>query len=113
LLAVTAAGPFGLGAGEGGAIAVALAVLMVCRHPFPTFAQSRGRLLPAVAAAALAVAIWPRVETVALVAALALGAYVVWGLAGRMVKQGARGTDAEGVRGIDMERAREIAEPIP
>jgi len=113
LLAVAAVGPFGLGAAEGGGIAVGLAGLMVCRHPFPTLGRSRRSLLPAVAVAALAVAVWPRVETVAIVAALALGAYVVWGIAGRIVEDRARGSNAERARGIDVERTREIVEPIP
>ena len=113
LLAVAVVGPFGVGAGGGGSIAVGLAALMVCHHPFPTFARSRSRLLPAVAAAALAVAVWPRVETVAIVAALALGAYVVWGLAGRMVEGGAPGIDVEGACGIDVERVKEVVGPAP
>ena len=104
-LAVTIAGPFGIGGREAGAIAVALTALMVCRRPFPTFARSRRRLLPAVAAAALGVVAWPRVETVAVVAAIALGAYVVWGLISGLAEDEAGG--------LDVEKATEVVEPAP
>ncbi|MDP9469716.1 MAG: CDP-alcohol phosphatidyltransferase family protein [Chloroflexota bacterium] len=80
LLTTSVAGPFGASVWETGAIGLGLAVLMVCHHPFPTFAQSRRWLLPAIAAASLPVALWPSVPTLAIVAAFILGAYVVWGV---------------------------------
>ena len=100
LLAVTVAGPLSAGAREAGAVALGLAVLMVCRHPFPTFARSSRWLLPAIAAVSLPVALWPRVETLAAVAGLTLGAYVVWGLVGPLVRDDVRGMDAEEVREV-------------
>jgi CDP-diacylglycerol--serine O-phosphatidyltransferase len=100
LLAVAVAGPLSAGAREAGAVALGLAVLMVCRHPFPTFARSNRWLLPAIATVSLPVALWPRVETLAAVAGLTLGAYVVWGLVGPVVGNDVRGMDAEEVREV-------------
>lgn len=86
LLAVTVAGPFSLGVVEASLIAMVLAVLMVGRHPFPTFAKWRWTLLPAMAASAVAIALWPRVETLAIAAGAIFAFYVVWGLVGRLIE---------------------------
>jgi CDP-diacylglycerol--serine O-phosphatidyltransferase len=99
LLATTVAGPFNAGAREAGAVAIGLAALMACRHPFPKFTRSHRRLLPGIAATSLAITLWPRVETVAVVAVLTLGIYAVWGLVGGLVNHDVRETD-EQVRGI-------------
>ncbi|HEV2108230.1 MAG TPA: CDP-alcohol phosphatidyltransferase family protein [Thermomicrobiales bacterium] len=108
LLAVTVAGPFGAGAREAGGVGIGLAALMVCHHPFPTLALSRRWLLPAIAAASLPVALWPRVETLAVVTALILGAYVVWG-----VGRGLANRDGDNdVRGFD-EEGRKVVGPRP
>jgi len=104
LLATTVAGPFNAGAREAGAVAIGLAALMACRHPFPRFTRSRRWLLPGIAATSLAITLWPQVETVAVVAALSFGTYVVWGLVGGLVD--------DDVREID-EQVRAIVEPSP
>lgn len=110
LLTVTVAGPFGAGVWEAGGVGIGLAALMVCHHPFPTLAQLRRWLLPAIAAASLPVALWPRDETIAGVTALTLGAYVVWGVVRGLV---IRDVDVDNeVRGID-EEVREVVEPRP
>ena len=104
LLALAVAGPFGAGAPEAGLAGLGLAALMVSHHPFPTFARSRGRLLPAIAGASLPVALWPRVETLAILAALALGTYLVWGLVSQVV------TD-DGMPGRSVEEVPEAGQP--
>lgn len=80
LLALSVAGPFGPGAWGAGGIGIALAALMVHDHPFPAIARLRRWLIPAIVAGSVPVALWPRVDTLAIVAALTLGAYVMWGL---------------------------------
>ena len=107
LLALTVAGPFGAGVREAAAASIALAVLMVSRHPFPKLPRSRHWLLPAVAAVALPVALWPHVETLAVVAAFTLGAYVVWGLIGQVVVDG----EMRKRRGIGIEEVQEAGRP--
>lgn len=105
LLALAVAGPFGLGAWGAAGIGIALAALMVHHHAFPTLIPSRRWLVPAIVAAAVPVALWPRVETLATVAALTLGAYVLWGLVGHQM-----GSDeAQDDGGI--ERGRDVVGP--
>ncbi|CAA9543494.1 MAG: CDP-diacylglycerol--serine O-phosphatidyltransferase [uncultured Thermomicrobiales bacterium] len=104
LLTATVAGPFGAGAREAGAVGIGLAALMACHHPFPPFAQPRRWLLPAIAAASLPVALWPRGETLAVVVALTFGLYVVWGLVGRVVNDDVPRIDGE---------VREVVGPRP
>lgn len=106
LLAVTVVGPFGVGAWEAGSVGSGLAALMVCHHPFPTLALLRRWLLPAIAAASLPVALWPRVEVLAVVTTATLGSYVVWGVVRGLVSPDA-GNEA---RGID-EEVREVVGP--
>jgi CDP-diacylglycerol--serine O-phosphatidyltransferase len=108
LLTVTVAGPFGAGAREAGGVGIGLAALMVCHHPFPTLGQSRRWLLPGIAAASLPVALWSWGETLAIVTALTLGTYVVWGVVRGLVS---RDGDND-VRGIDKE-VREVVGPRP
>lgn len=104
LLALTVAGPFGLGAWAAGGIGGALTVLMVHHHPFPAVAPSRRGLLSAIVAAAVPVALWPRLETLAIIAAVTLGGYVIWGLVGQV-----RSDEAQNDCGI--ERGRDVVEP--
>lgn len=108
LLTAIVAGPFSAGAREAGAVGIGLAALMACHHPFPTLAQSRRWLLPAIAAASLPVVLWSRGETLAVVTALTLGTYVVWGVVRGLIN---RDVDNE-VRGID-EGVREVVGPRP
>ncbi len=102
LLALAVVGPFRLGAWGAGGIGIALATLMVHHHAFPALTPSRRWLVPAIVAAAVPVALWPRVETLATVAALTLGAYVLWGLVGHQV--GSEGVQDDGgiERGCDV-----------
>ncbi len=85
LLALIVAGPFGAGVWDAAMAGTALIVLMVCRHPFPKVGRSRQWLLPVLAAASLPLALWPRVETLAIVAGFVLASYVLWGLAGMLL----------------------------
>ncbi len=108
LLTVIVAGPFGAGAREAGAVGIGLAALMACHHPFPTLAQSRQWLLPVIAAASVPIVLWPRGEALAVVTALTVGTYVVWGAV-----RGLIGQDVDNdVRGID-EGVREVVGPRP
>lgn len=100
LLAVTVAGPFGASVREAGAVGLGLATLMVCPHPFPTLARSPRWFLPAMLAALLPVALWPQIETLAIVAALTLGAYVLWSIVIQIVNDDTRGRDVEEVRRV-------------
>jgi phosphatidylserine synthase len=85
LLALVVTGPFGAGVWATAMTGIALTVLMVCRHPFPKLGPSRHWLLPGLGAALLPVALWPQVETLALVAGLVLASYVLWGVAGMVL----------------------------
>ena len=85
ILAVIVAGPFALLAQEAVIVGIVLAGLMICCHPFPKFAQSRRWLLAALIAATIPVALWPKAESLAILAGLAFGAYVIWGVVGRLV----------------------------
>ncbi len=100
LLGVTVAGPFGVGVREAGAVGLGLAALMVCHHPFPTLARSPRWFLPAIIAALLPVGLWPQIETLAIVAAVTLGAYVLWSLIIQIVNDDGPGTDVEEVRRV-------------
>lgn len=82
LLALAVVGPFGLGAWEAGGIGIIIAALMVHAHSFPAIVPSRRWLLLAIVAASVPVALWPRGETLSIVGAVTLGAYVIWGLVG-------------------------------
>jgi CDP-diacylglycerol---serine O-phosphatidyltransferase len=84
LLTVVVAGPFTAGVLEGGAVAVALAVLMVSRLRFPTFADWRWTLFPGLVAATIPIALWPGVDTLAIIAAIILSLYIVLGLVNRV-----------------------------
>lgn len=91
LLASAVAGPFTPNVWVAGAIAIALAALMVSKHPFPTFAQWRKTLLGVLVGAAVLIAIWPSGEMLAIVAIVALASYVLWGFAAELVGDGADG----------------------
>lgn len=98
LLAVTVAGPITTGVLGTGGMAIALAALMVSRQPFPTLVHWRWRLLPALLIAALPIALWPRVDTLAIVVAVILGIYVLAGLVSwvsRRVGERTLGVDEE------------------
>ena len=101
LFALAVAGPFGVATWQAALGGIGLALLMVSRHPFPKLPRSRYWLLPAIAAAALPVALWPQLETLAIAAAAALGAYLVWGLVRPMV---------EGIPGIGIKENAEVRE---
>jgi CDP-diacylglycerol--serine O-phosphatidyltransferase len=80
LLAVTVAGPITVSVSVAGVVTGVLTVLMGVRHPFPACTRWRWTLLPAFVGAAVSLAVWPTVETVAMVAGVILGAYVLWGV---------------------------------
>ncbi len=103
-LALAVVGPFGLGAWGAGGIGIAIAALMVHDHSFPAFLPSRRWLLPAIVVASVPVVLWPRVETLSIVGALTLGAYVIWGLVGQMGNDEAQGD-------CPIERGRDVVEP--
>lgn len=88
MLAIAVAGPFSFGATGTGLIGVALALLMVSRQPFPAYSRWRWTLLPAVLVAVVVVAVWPRIETVSMLAAVVLGLYVLASLAGSAAMAG-------------------------
>lgn len=100
LLGITVGGPFETSMREAGAVGLALAALMVCHHPFPTLARSRRWFLPAIFAALLPVALWPRIETLAIIGAITLGAYVFWSLVVQVVTDDVRRTDVDEVRRV-------------
>lgn len=91
LLAATVAGPFTPNVWVAGGIAIALAGLMVSKHPFPTLAQWRKSLLVVLVGSAAVIAIWPSGETLAIAAIVALASYVLWGFAVQLVGDGADG----------------------
>ena len=82
LLALIVTGPFGAGVWDATIAGLMLIVLMVCRHPFPKVGAARQWLLPALAIASLPIVLWPRAETLTMVAGFLLASYVLWGLAG-------------------------------
>ena len=85
LLAAATAGPLALSAPAAAIVAAVLATLMVSRVPFPTFAQWRWTLLAIMGGAIVPLVIWPRGNTVAIVASVILGLYVLWGLVARVL----------------------------
>jgi CDP-diacylglycerol---serine O-phosphatidyltransferase len=84
LMALIAAGPFGLNYWVATALAIATAVLMICRIPFPKMSRVKPNPVGVMAVASLPILLWPGVETVAIVAAVVMGGYVIWGLIRRM-----------------------------
>lgn len=86
LLAAAIAGPLALSAPAAAIVAAVLATLMVSRVPFPTFAQWRWTLLAMLGGSIVPVVIWPRGHTVAIVAIVILGMYVLWGLVARVLE---------------------------
>lgn len=84
LMALIAAGPFGLNYWLATALAVTTAILMVCRVPFPKMSGVRPNPIGVMAVGGLPIVLWPAVETVAIVAALIMLAYIVWGLVRRI-----------------------------
>lgn len=91
LLAATVAGPFTPNVWVAGVVAVALAGLMVSKHPFPTLAQWRKTLVALLVGSAVLIAIWPSGETLAIVSIVVLASYVLWGFAVGLVGDGADG----------------------
>jgi phosphatidylserine synthase len=83
LLALAVAGPFGLDATAVVSVALALTLLMVCRHQFPKVVRSSRSIMVLLVLGALPLLVWPRMETLAVLGAITLGAYVAWGLGGR------------------------------
>jgi len=86
LLAVTVAGPITANVAVASIIALMLTVLMGVRHPFPAFTKWRWTLLPAFVGAAISIALWPGVETVAIVAGVILALYILWGLVSHLLQ---------------------------
>ena len=86
LLAITVAGPVSAGVAGASIIAVLITVLMGGRHPFPTYAKWRWTLLPAFVGAAVSIALWPGVETLAVAAGIVLAMYVLWGIISQLVQ---------------------------
>ncbi len=85
LLAASVAGPFTPNPAVAGGIAVALAALMVSKHPFPTFAQWRKVLLGALVASAALIAMWPSGEALAIASLVVIASYVLWGFAVELI----------------------------
>ena len=85
LLAATVAGPLSPSAPAASVVTLVLATLMVSRVPFPTFSQWRWTLLTVMSASIVPIVIWPQGNTLAIVAIVLLGMYVLWGLATRMM----------------------------
>jgi CDP-diacylglycerol--serine O-phosphatidyltransferase len=83
LLTLAVAGPLGLDTTALVSVAIALTVLMVCRHQFPKVARSSRSGVLLLVLAALPLLVWPRIETLAVLGIISFGAYVIWGLAGR------------------------------
>jgi CDP-diacylglycerol--serine O-phosphatidyltransferase len=98
LLAASVAGPFTLSPLVAGGIAVALASLMVSKHPFPTFAQWRKTLLGVLVAGAVFIAIWPSGEALAIAAIVVIASYMLWGFAVELVGDGADDSSLEQTR---------------
>jgi CDP-diacylglycerol---serine O-phosphatidyltransferase len=84
LMALIAAGPFGFNYWVATGLAVATAVLMICRVPFPKMSRVKPNPIGVMVVASFPILLWPGVETVAIVAALVMSAYVVWGLIRRI-----------------------------
>ncbi len=85
LLAASLAGPFTPNPAVAIGIAVALAALMVSKHPFPTFAQWRKTLVGVLVVSAAVIAIWPSGETLAITAMVVIASYVLWGFAVELI----------------------------
>ncbi len=84
LMALIAAGPFGLNYWLAAALAVTTTILMVCRVPFPKMSGMKPNPIGVMAVASLPIVLWPSVETVAIVAALVMSTYVIWGVIRRI-----------------------------
>jgi CDP-diacylglycerol---serine O-phosphatidyltransferase len=84
LMALIAAGPFGLNHWWAAALATGTALLMVCRIPFPKLSRMKPNPIGMMIVASIPILLWPGVETVAIVAAIFAGAYVIWGLVRRI-----------------------------
>lgn len=97
LLAAVVAGPFVTAGPLAALLAIALAALMVSHHPFPKLTKWRWMLVPGFMLALVAVAARQEGETLAVMASVGLGAYVLSGLAGPLIEEAAHGI-AEEVR---------------
>lgn len=87
LFAALVAGPLSIGLDAAVLVGLGLAVLMVSTLPFPAFHRWRSVLLPVLVVVGLVIAVWPRAETVALLVAGLLAAYVVWALVHGFLEQ--------------------------
>ncbi len=87
LFAALVAGPITISLDVAVLIGLGLAALMVSRIPFPALHRWRSVLLPALVAVGVVIAIWPRAESVALIVAGLLAAYVVWSLIHAFLEQ--------------------------
>lgn len=84
LMALIAAGPFGLNYWLATGLAITTAVLMVCRIPFPKMSSVKPNPIGVMVIASLPIVLWPSVETIAIVAAAVMSAYVIWGIIRRI-----------------------------
>lgn len=84
LMALIAAGPFGLNYWLAACLAIGTAILMVCQVPFPKLSRLKMNLVGIMLVVSIPILVWPQVETIAIVAALVMGAYIVWGLIRRI-----------------------------
>jgi CDP-diacylglycerol---serine O-phosphatidyltransferase len=84
LMALIAAGPFGLNYWLAAGLAIATATLMVCQVPFPKLSRLKTNTIGIMLVVSVPILLWPQVETIAIVAALVMGAYVAWGLIRRI-----------------------------
>lgn len=80
LLTLAVAGPFGTDSLAATLIASALAALMVCRHPFQKVRWSRRLLVAYVLLVAPPLIVRPGSETLAVLGAMSIGAYLAWTL---------------------------------
>jgi CDP-diacylglycerol---serine O-phosphatidyltransferase len=84
LMAIIAAGPFGMNYWLASTLALATAILMISRFPFPKMSRVRPNPIGVMAVASLPILLWPRIETVGIVAAVIMGAYIIWGIVRRI-----------------------------
>jgi CDP-diacylglycerol---serine O-phosphatidyltransferase len=84
LMALIAAGPFGLNYWVATGLALGTALLMVCRVQFPKMSRVKPAFLGVLIVASFPILLWPAVETVAIVAALIMVGYIGWGVIRRI-----------------------------
>lgn len=86
LLTLAVIGPFGMESLPAGLIAAGLAALMVCRHPFEKVRWSRRLLVVYLVLIVPPLIVRPASETLAVLGAMSIGAYLAWTLARKPVQ---------------------------